>query len=191
MKKLENKSREGLENYLKDVGNLQKLDQDLENIINNRLAEHPPQKKKRSINQTILIASIVLLMAVIAYFIHDANTPRSNQELYAHYYQKYEFLDSQRRGDDKPYEEANLQKEQLSKALIELENNNHKRAKEYLTNLHNEDSIYDDVVSWYLALSYIKSDETAKAKKLLSRIVTNRQYNHQKAATLLKELNHQ
>lgn len=139
----------------------------------------------------MLIATIVLLIVMIAYFIHNAYTPTSNQELYAHYYQKYEFLDNQRRGDDKPYEEANIQKEQLSKALIELENNNHKLAKEYLTNLQNEDSIYDDVVSWYLALSYIKSDETSKAKELLSKIVTNRQYNHQKAAALLKELNHQ
>lgn len=49
-------------------------------------------------------------------------------------------------------------------------------------------SIVRDEAEWYLALVYLKTDQTEKAKNILNNIISKKSWNHKKAKEILKEI---
>ena len=68
-------------------------------------------------------------------------------------------------------------------------NNNHKEAKSVLSSIiNNSNNLYIDRAQWYLALCYIKTEESEAAVRQLETIINSNSIYREKAKKLVKKL---
>ncbi len=158
-----------------------------------------------------IAASFVILLGLSIYFVLNAET--SPEDLFAEHFEPYrnvvhpitrgkpaedektqaflayqnEEYDNAITLFDKLYEQEGQPYYLFYKAnaLLELNSND-----EAIAILQKSDQLgeFADRSAWYLALAYLKVEDTEKAKEHLQQIVGAQKYNHVKAAELLQQL---
>ncbi len=171
-------------------------------------------RAKRSYTKLLVAASIAILVSLTFYF--TTKNTYSTDALFVEYFEPYRnVIQPIERGGNVIYDEKYLafeayENEDYDKALpLFSKLYNETKASYYLFYKANvllkldraeeaipillEHSKMKDTVSektlWYLALAYLKLDDTVNAKKTLERSILNSSYNKEKAKNLLNELN--
>jgi cytochrome c-type biogenesis protein CcmH/NrfG len=167
----------------------------------------------------LLAASIVVLVSLLGYLYFIQNQQISNEKLFAQYYSKYPADISERSGDDLsddpyilglteysqnnfmdalPYLIIAIDKDSLNfpahlyLGIIYLETNALPDAiKTFKTITTNPGNMFTNQAKWYLALTYIKTDNadySEETKNLLISIVQNKGDRAKEAEELLDKL---
>ncbi len=166
--------------------------------------------KQNKTFQWIAIAASFIGIVLISIFSIYYYSSTDSSNLYAEYFQPYpnEVAPLVRgENDDSPISEAfnayELENYELSANLFEninedysllyagisnLELNQNQKAIDQLKTLSLQNGKYQDAAEWYLALAYLKNNETEKAKELLNSIVQNHQQFSEQASELLERL---
>jgi tetratricopeptide (TPR) repeat protein len=175
--------------------------------------ENRQQVKVIPLRTIYSIAASVLLLALAGVYVFW-NSQADHEELFQEYFQPYENVISERSGkndhrqkgmelyDQKKYDEAIIQ---LKLAAIEDSDNPSLKcyigiaylagghAQEAKTNFEamalDDQSLFNEVAEWNLALTYLKLDNEALLKKTLAEIVQQKDHLYfEKAADLLRRL---
>ncbi|TCI90202.1 tetratricopeptide repeat protein [Tenacibaculum sp. M341] len=170
------------------------------------------EAKAPKIRKLILVASSIAAMLLIGLFVF--NTSETNTELYASYKNDWQELPSLTlRGDTNDFSRIESlfkqQKYTESLALLEkfkeektddpqilmyegvlnLELNQQEKAIQIFNELIQKDTLDSYKAHWYLALSYLKSDNTKQAKKELQFIINDgKNFKDKEAKELLSKL---
>ena len=73
--------------------------------------------------------------------------------------------------------------------ICSMELGDYSNAVRYFNELiYQNNLLFTQQASWYLALSYLKTNQKTEAKKILEHIVKEYKYKHQEAVELLDEL---
>ncbi|WP_075344246.1 tetratricopeptide repeat protein [Tenacibaculum agarivorans] len=177
-------------------------------------AEIPKQQK--GIRKMIITFGSIAAIFIIGFFLSKNFTTASNFELYSDYKNNWEELPSLtvRGNADTLTEVETLFKQQnyakasellehylknntnsldpqllLYSGILQLELNKNEEAIETFTTLLQSNTLDAYKAHWYLALSYLKLDNTASAKQELQKIVsTNSNFKYKEAQELLEEI---
>lgn len=166
--------------------------------------------KQNKTFQWIAIAASFIGIVLISIFSIYYYSSTDSSNLYTEYFQPYpnEVAPLVRgENDDSSISEAfnayELENYELSAKLFEninedysllyagisnLELNQNQKAIDQLKTLSLQNGKYQDAAEWYLALAYLKNNETEKAKELLNSIVQNHQQFSEQASELLERL---
>lgn len=171
--------------------------------------------QSKSIKRIIIYVSSIAAIGLIFFSGYLFKEQKSSQDLYSSYYTTNDLPSFSLKNDEinqlaiaenlfkeKKYKQAldlfstieensktfnpNLK---LYLALTNAELKNYDRALEYLTELERSNTIDQHKSHWFRALLYLKQENKEKAILVLRVITKNKNYfNHQKAISLLKEL---
>ena len=172
-----------------------------------------PIKRKR-VSVAVASLAVVIIVSFFIYQLH--NNTYSNEKLFIMYYEPYEGISTIRSGDpntdkmlyqamkkyeSKNYENALILFEQvLAKDSLDLttnfytgisamENRKYVEAKKPFNRIINHnDNLYIEQAEWYLALCYLITDNTLKARTQFKKIVDNNSFNNCKAKKILTEI---
>jgi len=194
--------------------NLQKIIETNEDVSFKKKLQHYEnefQPKKKSYTKWLAAASIALILAT-SYFLIFQNT--TNETLFAENFEPYRnVIQPIVRGsvskdiktkafvayENGRYEDASKYFSEISVnkneayAIFYLANSNLalNKTSEAIKLLEEYISLNGDLIEkahWYLALAYIKENNSQAAKKTFQKIINSKSYNHKKAIIILEEL---
>lgn len=162
------------------------------------------------------VASILLLLAVAAWLLLSHGAPKSNDQLFARYYEPYRSLASVRSGDlivdniitsaMQKYEQGDFStalslfeqvlvtdsKDATSRfyqGISFMETQKYQNAgNSFHTVIDHRDNLFLEQAQWYLGLCYLKTDETEKAKDQFNRIASIKGHYSKNANKILRAL---
>jgi hypothetical protein len=165
-------------------------------------------KEKKNYRWLAIAASFVGILFITIFSIYYSSE-KSSTNLYAAYFQPYPNevapivrgqnssspnTDAFQAYEKEDYELSAKLFENISEdyallygGISNLEIGQTQKAINQLKSLSLQNSNYQDVAEWYLALAYLKNNETEKAKKVLNSIDKNQQFSEQ-AVELLSNL---
>ena len=193
----------------------------LENIHETISADSIPYERRFLRNKVLWasVASVAILitLSVMAYFLMFRTY--TNEKLFSLYYEKYEGSSNVRSGNTDPNDiftqaiqmynskdynkalilfEKVLAKDSLnmtanmSVGISNMEKESYDDAKRPFERIidHN-DNLYVEQAEWYLALCYLVTNNTTRAKDLFENINNNKSYNNKEAREILQKLDHE
>jgi len=193
----------------------------LENIHETISADSIPYERRFIRNKVLWasVASVAVLitLSLMAYFLMFRTY--SNEKLFNRYYEKYEVSSLVRSGNSDPndifsqamsmynkkeYINAVILFEKvlaidslnmtanMSLGISKIETSNPDDAKRPFERIidHN-DNLYVEQAEWYLALCYLVTNNTTRAKDLFEKINNNKSYNNKEAREILQNLVHE
>ena len=174
-------------------------------------------RKKVLMKKWYFVATTIAALFVISFFvIPHFNSPADNSALFAHYYKPYQFVIEQNRNGDPHidsmvniatlfYKDSKYQKASEIVTTVLTETSQHIKARfilgltfveaqnytlasdEFKKILKNHDS-YHLESKWYLALCYLKLEETNDAIKLLKELNESKNLYQKMAKEILKKI---
>ena len=175
------------------------------------------ETKKGILTKWYFIATSVAAMLVISFILYRYNSaPVSNAELFSSYYQSYHFVKEQTRGSDltidslveeatelyksKKYSKAFLLiidalelnaehvKARFLHGLTLLEEGHYSNAANEFNSILSGYDSYNIESRWYLALCYLKLENTREAEKLLRELGQSKNLYQKRALEILKKM---
>jgi tetratricopeptide (TPR) repeat protein len=162
------------------------------------------------------VASILLLLAVAAWLLLSHGIPRSNDQLFARYYEPYKSLASVRSGDQvvdnlltnalQNYEKGDFiaalslfeqvlvadSKDATSRfyqGISFLETQKYQNAgNSFHSVINHRDNLFIEQAQWYLGLCYLRTDESEKARDQFNRIVDSKGHYSKNAKKILRAM---
>lgn len=181
-----------------------------------------PRKAKfiqfRNFNKsaTAAVASILLLLAVAAWLLWSNGIPRSNDQLFARYYEPYKSLASVRSGDQvvdnlltnalQKYEQGdfisalplfeqvlnNDSKDATSRfyqGISFMETQKYQNAgNSFHAVIDHRDNLFIEQAQWYLGLCYLRTNENDKASEQFTRIAESKSSYSRNARKILRAM---
>lgn len=197
------------------------LREQLENIHETISADSIPYERRLHRNKVLWasVASVAVLitLSILAYFLMFRTY--SNEKLFNMYYEKYEGSSIVRSGIINPDDiftqavqsynnndydravilfEQVLEKDSLNMTanmdlgISKMEKEKYDEAKKpFKSIINHNDNLFVEQAEWYLALCYLVTNNTARAKDLFEKILNNSSYNYKKAGEILQKLHHE